>query len=58
MSKHISKFTKGQKKPLKSNKGGNQRKIGEATAKRMQAKARPKDFNEEIDSDMAEDIDE
>jgi hypothetical protein len=65
MSKHIKKINK---KPVAApaKKGGNFRKIGEATAKRMQdkvaqrkqQKSRPKDFDEEIDSDMSEDIDE
>lgn len=65
MSKHISKITakKGGAAPAKPMKkgGANNRKIGEVTAKKMQEKAakrRPKDFDEEIDSDMAEDIDE
>ena len=40
-------------------KGNNVKKIGEATAKKMQAKRRmPKGHDEEIDSDMAEDFDE
>lgn len=58
MSKHITRLSK---KPAPAKKGGNVRKIGEATAKRMQDKAqrkRPKDFDEEIDSDLADDIEE
>lgn len=68
MSKHISKIKGGNKSGAaaiqnkkKGAVGANNKKIGEATAKRMQEKAqkrRPKDFDEEIDSDMAEDIDE
>lgn len=58
MSKHITKLSK---KPIVAKKGGNVKKIGEAAAKRMQDKAqrkRPKDFDEEIDSDLADDIEE
>ncbi len=60
MSKHISKLSKGPNRPSANKKQhGNNRRIGESTAKRMQAKLKqPKDFDEEIDSDMAEDIDE
>ncbi len=64
MSKHISKIKGGKPKgaSLLKKGGGNQRKIGEATAKKMQEKAqqkrRPKDFDEEIDSDMADNEEE
>lgn len=60
MSKHITKIKAKAPaaKPQAAKKGGNMRKIGEATAKRMQEKAqkrKPKGFDEEIDSDMADD---
>ena len=60
MSKHINKIKSKGAAPAKpaAKKGVNNRKIGEATAKKMQEKAakrRPKDFDEEIDSDMADD---
>ena len=66
MSKHIQKKLKGTSN-LPTRKAGapNTTKIGQATAKRMRDKAqvqkekkRPKGFDEEIDSDIAEDIDE
>lgn len=58
MSKHITKIKKGAPRITgKAPKQGNQRRIGERTAKRMTERARPKDFDEEIDSDLAEDID-
>ena len=64
MSKHITKFSKKPAGPLKK-PIGNMRKIGEATAKRMQDKAskkpqksRPKGYDEEIDSDQADDMED
>ena len=60
MSKHISKIYKKGGAPVKKG-GANVRKIGEATAKKMQEKAqksRPKDFDEEIDSDLGDDHEE
>ena len=64
MSKHIQKVKQGGN-PTSGKRGGmkqqvNTRKIGESTAKRMQAKAkRPvsKAMQEEIDSDIGDDID-
>jgi hypothetical protein len=58
MSKHISKIKGGASSKKAAKKGGaNVRKIGESTAKRMQekARARPKNFEEEIDSDLGDD---
>lgn len=65
MSKHIQKKLKGNNQPVKKGGAPNTTKIGQVTAKRMRDKAqgqkekqRPKGFDEEIDSDIAEDIDE
>lgn len=62
MSKHITKIKGSKKNMIPKQGGGNKRKIGESTAKRMQDKTalkkRPKGFDEEIDSDNVEDLDE
>ena len=62
MSKHITKIKGPKKNMIPKQGGGNKRKIGESTAKSMQDKTalkkRPKGFDEEIDSDNVEDLDE